>query len=104
MAKIWNHIKDWLIKKLGGYTKAEYDIAAVARYEFIPPPEWNNIIKVCAEGKYHHFDEPPREWIESHLVEELAREIKPYVRWETNIDYCDMMHNIRAIVKVVDND
>ena len=95
--------KDWLIKKLGGYTKAEYDDFSripVCRYEFLPPQN-NNIVTLSIEGEFSHFDDPPTEWIEDMLMAELARKIKPHVHWERGENYSTMKTWVRAIVKVV---
>ena len=98
--------KNWIIKKLGGYTKAEYDNYArlpIDRF-VVMPEQTRNVVTLRTEMTYDHFASPPSEWIEDRLCGELGRQIKPYVRLERGEDYCNMMTTIRAYVKVVDTD
>lgn len=101
---MWEKIKNWLIKWLGGYTKAEYDDFSrcpVTRFEIIPDQP-KNIVTLRAEMWFDHFSTPPTEWTEKQLIGELAMKIKPYVHWERSEDYCRMKRAVRAVVKVVD--
>ena len=100
---MWQKIKNWIIKKLGGYTKAEYENLSkrpVERFEFIPHPA-SNVVLLRTEGVVDTFYAPEKEWMEDKLVHALAQELRPYVRWTTCDDYCDMKRTYRAEVKVV---
>lgn len=100
---MWEKVKCWLIKKLGGYTKAEYDDFSRfpgIKYEFLPP-QTRDVVKLCAHGEFSCFDSPPPEWIENRLMDELARQMKPYVTLAWSEDYCKMTKCVRAVVKVV---
>lgn len=95
--------KDWLIKKLGGFTKAEYDDwtrVPVSKFEFIPNP-MGDVVTICAEATYDLAYAPAPEWIEVTVLGTLANKIKPYVRMETNADFCRNQKTVRAYVKVV---
>lgn len=101
---MWQKIKNWLIKKLGGYTKAEYDDFSrcpVTRFEILPERP-KNIVRLHADVWFDPFSTPPREWTERKLLDALATQIKPYVHWENSEDYCRMKRGVRAVVKVVD--
>lgn len=100
MAKLWQRIKNWCIKKLGGYTKEEYGIGPITRYEFIPQ-KTHGIDVLRAEAEFDSFNKPPTEWIEGKLLGELAKQMKSYVVVETCEDYCRMRQKYRATVKVV---
>lgn len=100
---MWWKIKNWLIKRLGGYTKAEYDDFSrfpVTRFEVIPE-RTKNIVRLQSEAWFDSFSTPPTEWTERKLIGELAMQLKPYVHWEQSEDYCRMKRAVRAVVKVV---
>lgn len=100
---MWEKIKNWLIKRLGGYTKAEYDDSGrfpVTRYEVIQDQR-KDVVTLQADMWYDAFSTPPSEWTEKQLIGELAMKIKPYVKWERSDDYCRMKKGVRAVVKVV---
>ena len=99
MSKLWQRIKNAIIKKLGGFTKDEY--GPITRYEFLPPRTVNNVVVLRAEGTFSPMNNPPKEWIEEKLIAELARQMKPHVLWEHNDHYCDMTRTFRATVTVV---
>lgn len=95
--------KDWLIKKLGGFTKAEYDDWSrlpVSKLEFIPEP-MGDVVTLCADVTFNVAYAPPPDWIEATLCGALANKIKPYVRLETHDDFCRDKKTVRAYVKVV---
>ena len=97
-------LKNWLIKKLGGYTKAEFDAwtnLPVERYVFTPAPVSRDIVAIRAEAAYALFNKPPEEWLERKLTGELAAKMKKYVRFESIDDPCRMETSIRATVMVV---
>ena len=100
MAKLWQRIKNWCIKKLGGYTKEEYGLGPITRYKFIPQ-QTHGIEVLQAEAEFDSFYKPPTELIEDKLLGGLARQMKPHVVFETCEDYCGMRQMVRATVKVV---
>jgi len=91
--------KNWLIKKLGGYTKAEYDMIPIQRMVF--QPEDLNVIALRAECTYDELRMPPQEWVENRLIENLAQQMKPYVTWEFCQNPMDMTRRGIAKVRVV---
>lgn len=105
MAEKWRRIKNWCIKKLGGYTKAEYDDMSrfpVERFEFIPRPDSKRIITLKAEASIDVIHSVPHDWVEGKMLDELAKQMKPFVVWEFCEDYMEFKKKIRAYVKVVD--
>lgn len=98
---MWAKFKNWLIKKLGGYTKWEYDdLSLVTRYEVLSEQR-KDIVQLRAEMSYDSFRTLPKEWVEDKLVGQLAEQMKPLVHWERSEDYCEMKIGVRAGVKVV---
>ena len=93
-------LKNWIIKKLGGYTRAEYESRPVDRFEFLSIKQ-NDIVTLQTEGEFDVFNEPPKEWLEDKLMGELAKKIKPYVMWDHARDCYRMKKFVRAAVKVV---
>ena len=96
--------KNWIIKKLGGYTKAEYDNLSrfpIRHFEFMPPQR-SNIVTLQTQGAFDKFNEPSQEWLENRVVCELAKQLKPYVTWEYEEDCCRTNKIVRAAVKVVE--
>lgn len=104
MADLWQRIKNWIIKKLGGYTKKEYDFRPIERFEFIPQRlDSRNIITLRTEETLDIFRSVPHEWVEGRMLDELAKQMKPFVVWEFNDDYMDFRKKVRASIKVVDS-
>lgn len=107
MSEMWKRLKNWLIKKLGGYTKAEYDDCSrlpVERYVFRPAPVSRDVVTIRAEGRYNYFNKPPDDWLERKLAGELAAKMMECVRFECIDDPCRMETTIRATVRVVDGE
>lgn len=106
MRETWKRIKEWLIKKLGGYTKAEYDALAGCvrtRYEFLPPQRMD-VHVIRAEGEYAFPYAPPAEYMKDKLLVEIAKQAEPYVNWETSesyLDFLDHKKTIRASLRVL---
>ena len=91
-------IKIWLIKKLGGFTPNEYRLGQschfVTRYN-------GQVEMISAEGRYSLFLKPPEDYIEEQIIYQLAKELKPFVRWQRAEDRARGEIKIRATVKVV---
>lgn len=98
MAKMWKRIKNYIIKKLGGYTKEE--CLTSVHYEFIPREQ--KIITIHSSGTFAKYNTPPQDWIEDKLLMGIARRMKPYVRFEEEYDPITMAKTIYGYVKVVD--
>lgn len=99
MAKLWKRIKNWIIKKLGGFTQDEF--APTTRYEFIPTQK--DVITLCAEGECAYPYTPPAEFVKDMLCQELSKQLRPHVKWQRCDDYFSGTHIIRATVRVVDD-
>ena len=96
-------LKNWLIKKLGGYTEKEFIERLVDRFEVFTVTQ-RDIETLRVDVKFDLLNSPPQDWIEDRAVHELAKKIKPFVRWETCESYLyamDMTKVVRAYVKVV---
>ena len=105
MAELWQRIKNWIIKKMGGYTKAEYDDMSrrpAERFVFTPQPDRRGIITLRTEATLDTYMSVPHEWVEGRMLDELAKQMKPFVVWEFSDDYMDFRKKVRASVKVVD--
>jgi len=104
MADMWKRLKNWLIKKLGGYTKAEVDALRYLTATYREPrvvAKSGEIVTLRTEAWFDHFNLPPAEWAKDKIAVSLAMKMKPYVRWEAKDDHSGMKQSIRATVRVV---
>ncbi len=95
-------IKNFIIKKLGGYTPEEYQCLNGVHYEFLPRPISSNVRTLCASATYSLVNSVPQDWIEDKLIMILAKQIKPYVRFENEYEEI-VRKTVHAYVKVVDD-
>lgn len=99
-------IKNWLIHRLGGYTKFEYDLvnhhALQIQRNIVRP---HNIEKVQVETRLGRMDLDPEyrlrtvDYVKEQLRRELLRRLEPYIEFQTCEDDFDVA--IRASVSVV---
>lgn len=101
---MWIKFKNWLIKKLGGYTKAEYDAIA-----HIPMPK--PVIQEVRPNVHTLRDELTvfreterryRKALEKDMVVKLAEALKPYVRFQVQNIWAQDSVKLRAEVRVLD--
>ena len=105
MPQVIQKIKNWLIKKLGGHTKAEYDDTSrfpITKFEFLPPAERHDVITLGAEAIFDYFRSDEADYIENRLIRSLSEQMKPYVNFVREDDRMNLKSTIYAYVKVVD--
>lgn len=95
-------LKNYIIKKLGGYTEKEYRTINDIHYEFIPQ-KTSNFITLLSRVEYFTDYPPPQDWVEDKLIMGLTQQIKPYVRFYNEYDQMEMKKTVSAYVKVVDD-
>lgn len=95
-------LKNWIIKKLGGYTKEEFRAITDVHYKFFPQNN-RNIITLRANGYFGQYDSPPQDYLENRLIECIAKQLKHFVRWEDAYDPITQKRTISANIKVVDD-
>ena len=100
MKIIWLRPKNWLIKKLGGFTETEYMFRPC---RFIERRN-GQVEMISAEGRYSLFLKPPEDFIEERLIYQLAQGLKPYAQWQRAEDRERGEIKIRATIKVVRDD
>lgn len=86
---MWKRFKDWLIKKLGGYTKAEYDKEKLhaplqfkaARAECVPVVAERFVIRARMDAYGPEYSDPYSE-IKECLVQEIQQQIPAYIEFD----------------------
>lgn len=105
MSKTWIRFKNWLIKKLGGYTKAEFsDMTRVqiSHTGLALRRDTGKIVTLSADMSIDTIHPVSREWIEGTLLVELLEQMKPFVEWESTEDHVKWpQKSVRARIRVV---
>ena len=101
--------KNWLIKLLGGYTKAEYDTVRsipIAEPKVIVR-EVRRTVELCADRIVGLDEIATRGWsgadffAREDIVRELARGAAPHIEWAVEENRMDMSVRIRGRLTVM---
>lgn len=111
---MWKRFKNWLIKRLGGYTKVEYD--DWSRIPIVKPDLFSvdrcvgHTVKLHADRTVYFEDVVARGWqeVERFTCAEITRELTnaalPYITWRKLKDPADFKMRIEATLAVLDNE
>lgn len=101
---MWTKFKTWLIKKLGGYTKAEYDkIAHIPVHPPVLREVRSNVHTLRDElTVFRETERRYRKALEKDMVVKLAEALEPYVRFQVQNIWAQDSVKLRAEVRVLD--
>ena len=92
MKKLWNRIRQWLLKKLGA---DDYkNMVLIERCD-------KNTVKLCSTYKQSIFDNTPREFIIERLAQSFAEQITEYMMLNIASDDYTRTLAYRAELEVV---
>lgn len=111
---MWKRFKNWLIKRLGGYTKAEYDdwsrIPIVKPDLFSVDRSVGHTVELHADRNVYFEDVVARCWQEVELLtraeitRELTNAVLPYITWRKIKDPAAFKMRIEATLAVLDKE
>lgn len=95
-------IKNWLIKKLGGYTAAEYNHIRIheSYVRYVPEDYRHEKLRASVAIPMHHGFTPPGAGVRD-LRYQLAEQLEPYMRIEQCEDIQRMEMRLAAELVVV---
>lgn len=90
-------IKNWIIKKLGGYTADELQV-----YSPVIKTETLNVVKLSSSRIVDMFyGEVPEKYLKSRICDMIAGQLEPFMTWAVDSAGCDRKR-ITGILRVVE--
>ena len=106
---MWKSFKNWLIKRLGGYTKSEFKILMMPHAQVKEAHRTVVDLRAVRNVSFEEVKAVGQAQIEvlakKYLVQELIQSALPYIAWRKN--QCPGVHGfemqVEATLTVVDN-
>ena len=95
MKKLWQRFKNWLIHKLGGYTK---DRVMTIEHTQVPLVTLTSKVTVTNAHRYH-FD---METIGDQILRDLSDQLRDYIDIETCVNPMEDITIYRATIRIAD--
>ena len=95
MKKLWQRFKNWLIHKLGGYTK---DYVMTIEHAQVPLVTLTSKVTITNAHRYH-FD---IESIGDQILRDFADQLRDYIDIETYVNPMEDITMYRATIKIAD--